>query len=67
MLVSWKPPLKDQWNGDILGYYVGYKKASIGQDKPYVFETVEFIKERGTEHSLQISNLEVQLIIPCHF
>ena len=59
LLVSWKPPLKEHWNGDILGYYVGYKKTTTGQDKPYLFETVEFIKERGTEHSLQISNLEV--------
>ena len=44
LLVSWKPPLKDHWNGDILGYYVGYKKTVIGSDKPYMFETVEFIK-----------------------
>ena len=51
--------LQEHWNGDILGYYVGYKKTVVGTDKPYLFETVEFIKERGTEHSLQISNLEV--------
>ena len=30
-----------------------------GDDKPYLFETVEFIKEQGHEHQLQISNLEV--------
>ena len=57
--VSWKPPLTEHWNGDILGYYVGYKKTVHGDDKPYLFETVEFIKEQGTEHQLQISNLEV--------
>ena len=57
--VSWKPPLKEHWNGDIVGYYVGYKKTSISEDKPYYFETVEFIKEQGHEHQLQISNLEV--------
>ena len=43
----------------ILGYYVGYKKTVHGDDKPYLFETVEFIKEQGHEHQLQISNLEV--------
>ncbi len=57
--VAWKPPLKEHWNGDILGYYVGYKKTSHGEEKPYLFETVEFIKEQGMEHQLQISNLEV--------
>ncbi len=57
--VSWKPPLTEHWNGDILGYYVGYKKTVHGDDKPYLFETVEFIKEQGHEHRLQISNLEV--------
>lgn len=56
--VRWKPPLKELWNGDIRGYYVGYKKVTAVQD-PYLFETIEFIKERGNEHSLQISNLEV--------
>merc|ERR1719233_1871573 len=54
---EWKPPLKDHWNGDILGYYVGYKKTNKGDDKPYIFETVEFIKEYA-KHSITISNLE---------
>jgi hypothetical protein len=57
--VSWKPPLTEHWNGNILGYYVGYKKTVHGDDKPYLFETVEFIKEQSHEHQLQISNLEV--------
>ncbi|XP_069678028.1 cell adhesion molecule Dscam1 isoform X19 [Periplaneta americana] len=54
--ISWKPPERDEWNGEILGYYVGYKLAS--SDKPYLFETVEFSKEEGKEHHLQISNLK---------
>ena len=41
-----------------MGYYVGYKKTTHGDDIPYLFETVEFIKEQGHEHQLQISNLE---------
>ena len=27
LAVNWKPPLTEHWNGDILGYYVGYKKT----------------------------------------
>lgn len=53
--VTWKPPERDEWNGEILGYYVGYKLTS--SDKPYMFETVEFSKEEGKEHHLQISGL----------
>jgi len=55
--VSWKPPLTEHWNGDLLGYYVGHKKTT--GDERYHFETVEYIKENGGEHRLQISNLEV--------
>ena len=54
--VSWKPPPREHWNGEILGYYVGYKLAS--SDKPYLFETVEFSREQGKEHQLQISHLK---------
>ncbi|CAB0037705.1 unnamed protein product, partial [Trichogramma brassicae] len=54
--VSWKPPPRDDWNGEILGYYVGNRLAS--SDKPYMFETVEFSKEDGKEHHLQIMNLK---------
>ncbi|XP_071455023.1 cell adhesion molecule Dscam1 [Hetaerina americana] len=56
LTVSWKPPERDEWNGEILGYYVGYKLAS--SDKPFLFETVEFSKEEGKEHHLQIINLK---------
>ncbi|XP_058804449.1 cell adhesion molecule Dscam2 isoform X4 [Phymastichus coffea] len=54
--VSWKPPPRDDWNGEILGYYVGYRLAT--SEKPFMFETVEFSKEDGKEHHLQIMNLK---------
>ncbi|KAK9507868.1 hypothetical protein O3M35_007638 [Rhynocoris fuscipes] len=54
--VTWKPPEREDWNGDIQGYYVGYKLSS--SDKPYLFETVEFSKEEGKEHHLIISGLK---------
>ncbi|XP_033230988.1 Down syndrome cell adhesion molecule-like protein Dscam2 isoform X4 [Belonocnema kinseyi] len=54
--VTWKPPTREDWNGEILGYYVGYRLSS--SEKPYMFETVEFSKEDGKEHHLQITNLK---------
>ncbi|KAB7494490.1 Down syndrome cell adhesion molecule-like protein Dscam2, partial [Armadillidium nasatum] len=55
--VTWKPPLKEHWNGDIQGYQVGYRLAS--SNKSYVYETVEFSKEMRKEHHLTISNLDI--------
>ncbi|XP_043801762.1 Down syndrome cell adhesion molecule-like protein Dscam2 isoform X13 [Apis laboriosa] len=54
--VTWKPPPREDWNGEILGYYVGYRLSS--SEKPYMFETVDFSKEDGKEHHLQIMNLK---------
>ena len=54
--VAWRPPPRDHWNGEILGYYVGYKLAS--SDDRFRFETVEFSKEMSKEHHLQLSNLK---------
>lgn len=51
--VFWKPPPRADWNGEILGYYVGYKLVT--SDKPYMFETVEFSREEGQEHHLVVS------------
>ena len=54
LTVSWKPPLREHWNGPILGYYVGYKKTIDGDDKLYL------IRHGGNfEHKIKISNLEV--------
>ncbi|KAH7936604.1 hypothetical protein HPB49_001639 [Dermacentor silvarum] len=64
--VSWKaspshPPPPDEWNGDLLGYYIGYKPTSSGQ--PYSYRTSEFRPnasheffltglQRGTEYAV---------------
>ncbi|XP_050520786.1 cell adhesion molecule Dscam2 isoform X36 [Daktulosphaira vitifoliae] len=55
--VIWKAPERDEWNGEIQGYYVGYKQSSLPENK-FVFETVEFSKEEGKEHYLEIVNLK---------
>ncbi|XP_042867937.1 Down syndrome cell adhesion molecule-like protein Dscam2 isoform X1 [Penaeus japonicus] len=57
LLVKWKPPLREEWNGDIQGYQVGYRLAS--SNTSYVYETVEFSKEVGKEHQLTINKLQV--------
>lgn len=56
--VHWKPPLRDDWNGDILGYYVGYKLTS--SNSSYIYETVNYMAENGDnkEHTLDITNLK---------
>ncbi|XP_022176409.1 Down syndrome cell adhesion molecule-like protein Dscam2 isoform X50 [Myzus persicae] len=55
--VMWKAPERSDWNGEIQGYYVGYKQSSLVDNK-FVFETVEFSKEEGKEHYLEIFNLK---------
>ncbi|XP_050054040.1 cell adhesion molecule Dscam2 isoform X10 [Aphis gossypii] len=55
--VMWKAPERSDWNGEIQGYYVGYKQSSLVENK-FVFETVEFSKEEGKEHYLEIFNLK---------
>ncbi|XP_069971593.1 cell adhesion molecule Dscam1 [Penaeus vannamei] len=37
--VTWEPPARDLWNGNILGYYVGYKSHVHATD--YNIQTVE--------------------------
>ncbi|KRF79707.1 cell adhesion molecule Dscam1 isoform X24 [Drosophila virilis] len=55
--VMWKPPPRSDWNGEILGYYVGYKLSNTNSS--YIFETINFITEEGKEHSLELNNLRV--------
>ncbi|KAL9920272.1 Down syndrome cell adhesion molecule 1 isoform 4-T4 [Glossina fuscipes fuscipes] len=55
--VTWKPPARSEWNGEILGYYVGYKLSNTNSS--YIFETVNFLTEEGKEHSLELNNLRV--------
>ncbi|XP_054710805.1 cell adhesion molecule Dscam2-like [Uloborus diversus] len=37
--ISWKPPPRDEWNGVLTGYYVGYKQSS--SHHPYTYNTVD--------------------------
>ncbi|XP_030381731.1 Down syndrome cell adhesion molecule-like protein Dscam2 isoform X2 [Scaptodrosophila lebanonensis] len=57
MRVTWKPPPRSEWNGEILGYYIGYRLTNVNSS--YVFETVNFLTEEGKEHNLELTNLRV--------
>ncbi|GFT96185.1 down syndrome cell adhesion molecule-like protein 1 homolog [Nephila pilipes] len=37
--ISWKPPPREDWNGELSGYYIGYKQKS--STLPYTYNTVE--------------------------
>jgi len=43
--VSWKPPPRDEWNGQLIGYYIGYKPS--GHSQMYSFKTADY-KENST-------------------
>ncbi|XP_066995296.2 cell adhesion molecule Dscam2 [Anabrus simplex] len=38
--VTWSAPPQHLWNGDILGYYVGYREHVLGRQTGYTFTTV---------------------------
>ncbi|GIZ00678.1 down syndrome cell adhesion molecule homolog [Caerostris extrusa] len=48
--VKWKTPPREQWNGQLKGYYIGYQVASSSE--PYSFKTVEFSKQGEEEYRL---------------
>ncbi|KAG8178108.1 hypothetical protein JTE90_017455 [Oedothorax gibbosus] len=48
--VSWKPPPKDSWNGELKGYYVGYKSRDSNQ--PYSYKSMEYLPDVQQEFFL---------------
>ncbi|XP_055938269.1 cell adhesion molecule DSCAM-like isoform X1 [Argiope bruennichi] len=48
--VKWKTPPREQWNGQLKGYYIGYQVASSTEH--YSFKTVEFSKQVEEEYRL---------------
>ncbi|GFT96191.1 titin [Nephila pilipes] len=55
-LLSWKPPPVDKWNGDIIGFSIGYKRVSHGstQSLPFTFKILPvslFLANPGLEAS----------------
>ncbi|GBL76498.1 Down syndrome cell adhesion molecule-like protein 1 [Araneus ventricosus] len=48
--VSWKPPPKENWNGELKGYYIGYKARDSNQ--PYSYKSMEYLPEVQQEFFL---------------
>ncbi|XP_064488743.1 cell adhesion molecule Dscam1-like isoform X2 [Ornithodoros turicata] len=48
--VSWKPPPRELWHGQLKGYYVGYRPAESSQ--PYSFKTVDRVTNDTQEVTL---------------
>lgn len=38
--VTWKPPLKNTWNGDLRGFYVGYRRTKSQDSKNFSYKSV---------------------------
>lgn len=57
LLVIWEPPSRETWNGNLLGYHVGYLEAarddSVLPTKGYTFKSVEVRQHFGGEATLQ--------------
>ncbi|XP_053206727.1 cell adhesion molecule DSCAM-like [Panonychus citri] len=52
--VSWKPPSRDKWNGKILGYYVGYRRAGDFKT-PHSLKTIDAASHNHTYEYLLTS------------
>jgi len=51
LFVSWEPPERELWNGNLLGYYVGYQEQSL--------HTVISSSPSTTTHSYNFKTVEV--------
>lgn len=44
LLVTWRPPEREQWNGELLGYAIGYRRAptsnQLESEQPYNYSRV---------------------------
>lgn len=67
LLVIWEPPSRDTWNGNLLGYHVGYQEVhsdSVSPTQSYTFKSVEVRQHFGGEATLQgLSKYTVYSII----
>jgi hypothetical protein len=56
-VVTWEPPSRETWNGNLLGYHVGYQEVSTEESnnvaQSYTFKSVEVRPHFGGEAVLQ--------------
>lgn len=59
LVVTWEPPPKETWNGELLGYHVGYQEVPpesspyANTPQSYTFKSVEVRAHYGGEAILQ--------------
>lgn len=57
LVVTWEPPPKDTWNGELLGFHVGYQEMPLNDSsfvsQSYTFKSVEVRAHFGGEAVLQ--------------
>ncbi|XP_068893054.1 cell adhesion molecule Dscam1 isoform X6 [Tenebrio molitor] len=57
LVVTWEPPSRETWNGNLLGYHVGYQEVSTEESnnvaQSYTFKSVEVRPHFGGEAVLQ--------------
>ncbi|XP_076361624.1 cell adhesion molecule Dscam1-like isoform X2 [Tachypleus tridentatus] len=51
--VVWKPPRKDYWNGNIIGYYIGYRPAD---ETMYMYKSLD-VKDMAKRSQFHLTNL----------
>ncbi|KAL1500781.1 hypothetical protein ABEB36_006226 [Hypothenemus hampei] len=53
LVVTWEPPPRETWNGNLLGYHVGYQEDTDGVSLSYQYKSVEVRQHFGGEAILQ--------------
>ncbi|XP_072144764.1 cell adhesion molecule Dscam1-like isoform X3 [Dermacentor andersoni] len=48
--IKWKAPPKEQWNGHLLGYYIGYRSRT--SEEPYSYQSTLVTDQLEEEHLL---------------
>jgi hypothetical protein len=61
LLVTWRSPERDLWNGEILGYAIGYRKSDEGRgggDQAYNYSRMGSSGNEGNVHEFRLTGLE---------
>lgn len=55
LVVTWEPPPRETWNGNLLGYHVGFAEGTGDSNNihSYTFRSVEVRQHYGGEATLQ--------------
>ncbi|XP_067139910.1 cell adhesion molecule Dscam1-like isoform X2 [Centruroides vittatus] len=56
-ILTWKPPPRQQWNGQLLGHYIGYKKTSQGSQISYSYKNVKMNHKHEIQRTV-LNNLQ---------